>query len=67
MMKIALSGFVGFAIGAAAVGSMPIIAGAQHEKAVAARAAESEAAWVDPFALMKRAKDLAATEVSNYF
>ncbi len=65
MMKIALSGFVGFAIGAT-VSTVPLIRSAQHE-AIAARSGGSEPASVDPFALTKGAKDLVATEVSNYF
>ncbi len=61
MIKIALSGLVGFALGAT-VTSVPIIT--HHENAaVEARAPAS----VDPFALTKNAKDLGETEVLNYF
>jgi hypothetical protein len=66
MIKIALSGLVGFAIGAA-VASVPVT-GAHHETVgVAARPVETGPASVDPFALTQDAKDLVATDVSNYF
>ena len=67
MIKIALSGLVGFAIGAA-VASVPDMTSAHHETGgVAARATESGPASVDPFALTQDAKNLVATDVSNYF
>lgn len=67
MIKIALAGLVGFAIGAT-VTSVPVTTHIQHETAaVAAGAAQSGSASVDPFALTQDAKGLVATEVSNYF
>lgn len=61
MIKIALSGLVGFALGAT-VTSVPIVA-QQKNAALEARAPVS----VDPFALTKDAKGLVDTEVLNYF
>lgn len=67
MIKIALSGLVGLAIGAT-VTSVPVMLHSHQETVgVAARAVELGPAWVDPFALTQDAKDLPTTDVSNYF
>ena len=67
MVKIALSGLIGFAIGAGVV-SVPVITRAHYETVgVAAPPVETGPASVDPFALTQDAKDLVATDVSNYF
>ena len=67
MIKIAVSGLVGFAIGAG-VTSTPVLTLAHHETVGAsARAAGSSPASVDPFALTRDSKDLVPTDVVNYF
>jgi hypothetical protein len=66
MIKIALSGLVGFALGATMTFG-PVIMRHQETVGVASRAIESGPASVDPFALTQDAKDLPTTVVLHYF
>jgi hypothetical protein len=67
MIKIALSGLVGFALGAG-VTSVPSVTGIGRDRAaVVERGVASAPAAVDPAELMKNAKDLETTEISSHF
>jgi hypothetical protein len=66
MIKTALSGLVGIAIGIAVTSAAPLLTRGYGETAAAAVRSADVAPAIDPSALMRNAKDLPATQTDLF-
>jgi len=67
MIKIAVSGLAGIAIGVAVTSAAPALTHSSSDTIGAVRTTDAQPVAVDPYTLMLHAKDLPATEVMVLF